>query len=74
VAWCKAAMRHAQGMDWLGGYPTACHGAVFAAGNSMNLSVLATGAWRRSGTPSLFAVVCGARIFAGSSSCHVVRT
>jgi hypothetical protein len=24
-------------MDWLGGYPTACHRAMFAASNSMNL-------------------------------------
>jgi hypothetical protein len=37
VARCNAAMRHVLGMDWLGGYPTACHGAMFAASNSMNL-------------------------------------
>jgi len=35
-------------MDWFGGYPTVCHGAMFAAGNSMNLSVLSTSALRRS--------------------------
>ncbi|WP_324850651.1 hypothetical protein, partial [Mycobacterium sp.] len=42
VAWCNAARRHVRGMDWLGGYPTACDGAMFAAENSMNLSVLAS--------------------------------
>jgi hypothetical protein len=35
-------------MDWLGGYPTVCHGAVFAAANSVNLSLLSTGACGRS--------------------------
>jgi DNA-binding CsgD family transcriptional regulator len=30
-------MRHVLGMDWLGGYPTACHRVMFAASNSMNL-------------------------------------
>ena len=30
-------MRHVLGMDWLGGYLTACHRVMFAAGKSMNL-------------------------------------
>ena len=34
-------------MDWLGGYPTVCHGALFAAGNSMNVwEEVSAGAWQ----------------------------